>query len=273
MEYFDRRVVAVTGAGSGIGRELALRLAQSGASLALADVDSAALDVTAETCRRIGADVATTALDVIDRTAVAAFATDTVGRFGGVDVIVNNAGVLFSGNVVDADYADLEHVVNVDFWGVVNGTKEFLPHILKSERGHIVNLSSAFGLMAAPGYSAYNAAKFAVRGFTESLRQEMESAGHRVKVTCVYPGGVRTPIARTARIAAGVDHADVVASFEQRIARTDPADAARTILRGVERGRPRVLVGPDARVVDVVTRILGPGYQWLLPAAKRLASR
>lgn len=273
MGYFDSRVFAVTGAASGIGRELAIQLAQSGAALALADISSDPLEVTAAECRGFGADVTATALDVTDRAAVAAFAADTVARFGRVDGVVNNAGVLFSGDVVASDYADLEHVVNVDFWGVVNGTKEFLPHIMKSDRGRIVNLSSAFGLMAAPGYSAYNAAKFAVRGFTESLRQEMESAGNRVKVTCVYPGGVRTSIARTARTAVGVDRADVVESFEQRIARTDPADAARTILRGVERGRPRVLVGPDARVVDVATRVLGPAYQWLLPAAMRLASR
>lgn len=273
MGYFDRRVVAVTGAASGIGRQLAIQLAQSGASLALADIAVDSLAETAERCRLFGVDVTTTVLDVTDRIEVGAFAADTVARFGGVDMIVNNAGVLYTGDVLVSEYADIEHVVNVDFWGVVNGTKEFLPHILKSERGHIVNLSSAFGLMSAPGYSAYNAAKFAVRGFTEALRQEMESDGHPVKVTCVYPGGVRTSIARTARTASDVDRDEVVESFEQRIARTDPADAARSILRGVERGRPRVLVGPDARVVDVVTRVLGPAYQWLLPAAKRLASR
>ncbi|QKT13650.1 SDR family NAD(P)-dependent oxidoreductase [Rhodococcus sp. W8901] len=273
MGYFDRRVVAVTGAGSGIGRELSTRLADGGAVLALSGDAEGPLKETADLCDRAGARVSASVVDVTDRAAVHAFAAETASRFGGVDIVINNAGILYTGEVLASDYADIERVMDVDFWGVVNGTKAFLPYVVESDRGHVVNLSSAFGLMAAPGYSAYNAAKFAVRGFTESLRQEMELGGHSVKVTCVYPGGVRTGIARTASAAAGVDVREVADSFDRRIARTDPAEAARTILRGVEQGRARVLVGPDAKVVDAVTRILGPAYQWLLPAAKRRGLR
>jgi len=271
LGYFDRRVVAITGAGTGIGRELAIQLAQSGAVLALSGNLEEPLAETAERCTETGARVSATVVDVTDREAVTAFAAETAQRFGRVDAVINNAGILYTGEVLASEYADVQRVMDVDFWGVVHGTTAFLPHILRSDRGHVVNLSSAFGLMAAPGYSAYNAAKFAVRGFTEALRQEMDSAGHPVKVTCVFPGGVRTSIARTATAAPGVDLGEVVDSFDRRIARTDPAEAARVILRGVERGRARVLVGPDARVVDAVTRLLGPAYQWLLPAAKRRA--
>jgi short-subunit dehydrogenase len=271
LGYFDRRVVAITGAGTGIGRELAIQLARSGAALALSGNVEEPLAETAQRCTTAGARASVTVVDVTDREAVTAFATSTAEHFGRVDAVINNAGILYAGDVLASGYADIERVMDVDFWGVVHGTKAFLPHILRSDRGHVVNLSSAFGLMAAPGYSAYNAAKFPVRGFTEALRQEMDSAGHPVKVTCVFPGGVRTSIARTAAAAPGVDLGEVADSFDRRIARTDPAEAARVILRGVERGRARVLVGPDARVVDAVTRLLGPAYQWLLPAAKRRA--
>lgn len=185
----------------------------------------------------------------------------TAQRFGRVDAVINNAGILYSGDVLDTEFTDFEHLMNVNFWGVVNGCKAFLPFVMASERGSVVNVSSAFGLMSAPGYSAYNSAKFAVRGFTESLRQEMLLSGKPVRVTCVFPGGIKTTIARSARVAATLDKAAVVESFESSIARTEPTEAARVILRGVERGRPRVLVGTDARIVDVITRIASSGYR------------
>ncbi|MFF2110266.1 SDR family NAD(P)-dependent oxidoreductase [Rhodococcus koreensis] len=276
MGYFGGRVVAVTGAGAGIGRELAVQLARAGAWLALSDLDESVVKETADLCGAASGSVFAAAVDVSGRDAVLEHAAEVGDRFGGVvgdcphHAVFNNAGILFAGDVVDSEFADIERVMSVDFWGVVYGTKAFLPYVMRSDCGHVVNTSSAFGLMAAPGYSAYNAAKFAVRGFTESLRQEMQVGGHPVKVTCVVPGGVRTSIARTAGHAVGVDGDEVARSFEERIARTDPDDAARVILRGVERGKTRVLVGPDARVVDVVTRVLGPAYQRLLPAATRL---
>ncbi|GAF46481.1 SDR family NAD(P)-dependent oxidoreductase [Rhodococcus wratislaviensis] len=270
MGYFGGRVVAVTGAGAGIGRELAVQLARAGARLALSDLDESAVKETVDLCGAASGSVFAAAVDVSDKDAVVQHAAEVGDRFGRVDAVFNNAGILFAGDVVDSEFADFERVMSVDFWGVVYGTKAFLPYVMRSDRGHVVNTSSAFGLMAAPGYSAYNAAKFAVRGFTESLRQEMQVGGHPVKVTCVVPGGIRTSIARTAGHAVGVDGDEVARSFEERIARTGPDEAARVILRGVERGKARVLVGPDARVVDVVTRMLGPAYQRLLPAATRL---
>ncbi|BAH56097.1 SDR family NAD(P)-dependent oxidoreductase [Rhodococcus opacus] len=272
MGYFEGRVVAITGAGAGIGRELALQLVQSGAHLALSDSSESQLLATADLCADGPGDIYTSVVDVTDRAAVLAHSTDVASRFGRVDALINNAGVLFAGDVLDTTFEDYERVVDVDFWGVVNGTKAFLPHVMRSDRGHIVNISSAFGLMAAPSYSAYNAAKFAVRGFTESLRQEMVLGGHRVKVTCVHPGGIRTTIARTARHAAGVDGTELADSFERRIARTDPNVAARTILRGVQRGSARVLIGADARAVDMVTRTLGARYLSILPALKKLGA-
>jgi len=268
LGYFDGRVVAVTGAGAGIGRELAGQLAAAGALLVLSDLDEAALKETVERCVAAGSTAVSSVVDVSDRAAMLEHAEEAANIFGRIDAVFNNAGILYAGDVLDSDFAAYERVMAVDFWGVVNGTKAFLPYVLRSDRGHVVNTSSAFGLMAAPGYSAYNAAKFAVRGFTESLRQEMLLGGHRVKVTCVHPGGIRTSIARTAEHAAAVDGAEIAKSFDQQIARTEPTEAARVILRGVERGRPRVLVGADARVVDIVTRVLGPAYQRLLPAAK-----
>lgn len=235
----------------------------------LSDLDPEALRATAHACSLEGTEPFSEPVDVSDRSAVVEHAKNAVDHFGKIDGVFNNAGILYAGNVVDSDFDAIERVLAVDYWGVVHGTKAFLPHILQSDGGHVVNVSSAFGMMAAPGYSAYNSAKFAVRGFTEALRQEMQAGGHGVSVTCVYPGGVRTSIARTAGYAAAVDPEDVARSFDERIARTDPEKAARLILRGVERGRSRVLVGSDARVVDVVTRLLGPAYQRLLPAFMR----
>lgn len=268
MGYFKGRVVVVTGAGAGIGRQLAIQLAAQGAKLALIDIDQGGLEETVELAGISANSVMISARDVTDREAMGECAAATLAQFGHVDAIFNNAGVLYSGTVEDSDYPDIEHVMNVDFWGVVNGSKAFLPYIIASDRGSIVNISSAFGLMAAPGYSAYNSAKFAVRGFTESLRQEMFLHHRQVAVTCVFPGGIKTSIARTARVATTLDHSDVVESFESSIARTDPADAAKTILRGVERRRPRVLIGNDARIVDVLTRVASSGYQRIIPALK-----
>lgn len=269
MGYFEGRVVAITGAGAGIGRELAKQLVQAGAHVALSDSSETQLHGTTELCAGPG-EVCSSVVDVVNRDALLTHSADVAAHFGHIDAVINNAGVLFAGDVLTTSFEDYERVIDVDFWGVVNGTKAFLPHVMRSDRGHVVNVSSAFGLMAAPSYSAYNAAKFAVRGFTESLRQEMALGGHPVKVTCVHPGGIRTTIARTAGYAAGLDAAELADSFERRIARTDPDAAAHTILRGVERGSARVLVGADARVVDVLTRILGSRYLAILPALNRL---
>jgi short-subunit dehydrogenase len=157
--------------------------------------------------------------------------------------------------------------MDVDFWGVVNGTKAFLPHVIASGDGHIVNISSLFGLIAVPGQSAYNAAKFAVRGFTEALRQEMLVAKHPVKVTCVHPGGIKTAVARNATVVDGQDALTFAEFFDTRLALHSPEMAAQTILKGVRRGHARVVVGWEAKALDVLARIIGPSYQRIVATA------
>jgi short-subunit dehydrogenase len=182
--------------------------------------------------------------------------------------VVNNAGVAMHQDVLETSIEDYEWITGINFWGVVYGTKAFLPHLIASGDGHVVNISSLFGLIAVPGESGYNATKFAVRGFTEALRQEMLAAGHPVAVSCVHPGGIKTSIARSARVPGG-DSTEVATSFD-KIARLSPEQAAQIILRGVKRRRPRILVGGDARAVDLLQRVLGSGYQQLV---YRAASR
>ncbi|MBT2270017.1 SDR family NAD(P)-dependent oxidoreductase [Rhodococcus qingshengii] len=269
MSYFDGRVVAVTGAGAGVGRHLAIQLARQGATLSLIDRDQHALNQTISLIGTQPGVSRMSVVDVSDRDAMHACAAETFDAFGSIDAVFNNAGVLYAGDVLDAEFDDFARVMRTNFWGVVNGSKAFLPYIFRSNKGNIVNVSSAFGLMSAPGYSAYNAAKFAVRGFTESLRQEMLILHPQVKVSCVFPGGIKTSIARTARMAAPIDRQAVIESFEHSIARTEPEKAAQVILRGAKQGRPRILVGSDARIIDVLTRISGSGYQRLIPATNR----
>src|ERR1700759_5417098 len=205
MEGFAGRVAAVTGAGSGIGQGLALELARSGASVAISDVDTEGLAQTEEQLKAMGAPVRSDRLDVTEREAFQIYADQINKHFGKVNQIYNNAGIAFTGDVEITAFKDIERVMDVDFWGVVNGTKAFLPHLIASGDGHIINVSSLFGLFSIPGQAAYNAAKFAVRGFTEALRQEMVLSGHPVKVTTVHPGGIKTAIARHATAAEGLD--------------------------------------------------------------------
>ncbi len=261
MSHFTNKVAVVTGAGSGIGRALSLDLATKGARLALSDVDTAGLAETVRQCRLLGADVRSDHLDVAERAAMMTYADEVVAHFGSVNLVFNNAGIAYSGDVEVAEFKDIERVMDIDFWGVVNGTKAFLPHLIASGDGHIVNTSSLFGLLAMPSQSAYNAAKFAVRGFTESLRQEMLISKHPVKVTCVHPGGIKTAIARNSTAAAGQDTKALAELFDKRLARTTPEAASRVILRGVQAGRPRVLIGSDARALDALVRLTGSGYQ------------
>jgi len=267
MKSFADKVVVITGAGSGIGRALAVNLAGHGARLALSDVDQAGL---AETVAGLGpATVRSDRLDVTDRAAVAAYAASVAEEFGAVNVVINNAGVALTGAVNDMSYADLEWVMDVDFWGVVNGTKEFLPHLIRSGDGHVVNLSSLFGLLGIPGQSAYNAAKFAVRGFTESLRQEMLIARLPVQVTSVHPGGIKTAIARNARVAAGEDQAALADYFDRKLAKMTPERAARIIVAGVQADKARVLVGADAKLLHLLQLVLGARYQNVVAAVMR----
>jgi NAD(P)-dependent dehydrogenase (short-subunit alcohol dehydrogenase family) len=272
MKTLHDKVSAITGAGSGIGRATAVLFANLGCHLALSDVDEEGLAETAGRCA--GVKVTTARVDVADRARVHAWADEVVADHGRVHVIVNNAGVGLGATVEAMTYEDLDWLMGVDFWGVVHGTKAFLPHIKRAGEGHIVNISSVFGLIAVPTQSAYNAAKFAVRGFTECLREEMEVEGSNVGVTCVHPGGIKTNIARKARLRTGKewgarDAEEAAADFDKK-ARSTPEDAARAILRAMLGNRRRQLVGADAVVIDLIQRLLPASYQRLLVAgAKR----
>jgi NAD(P)-dependent dehydrogenase (short-subunit alcohol dehydrogenase family) len=276
MKELRGRVAAVTGAASGIGRALALALAEEGCALSLCDVDEPGL---AETAARTADRVKTSIhrVDVASRQEVFAWADATIAEHGRVHLLVNNAGVTLGARIATMLEEDLAWLLGINFWGVVHGTQAFLPHLRASGEGHVVNLSSVFGLMGFPGQGAYCASKFAVRGFTETLRIELEAEGAPVGVTCVHPGGVRTNIARASRIGAGetdVPSRDEIAAGFDAAARTTAGRAARIILRGVRRNRPRVYVGPDAHVVAGGVWLLGAAYQRLLArvARRRMAS-
>ncbi|NMO01171.1 SDR family NAD(P)-dependent oxidoreductase [Gordonia sp. TBRC 11910] len=265
MKDFRGKVVVITGAGSGMGRDLAVKLAKRGAKIAISDVDPSGLAATEKLVTEAGAEVHSQLLNVAEREAVLEYADTVAKHFGTVNVIFNNAGIAHNGEVEKMEFKDIERVMDVDFWGVVNGTKAFLPYIIASGDGHIVNTSSLFGLLSEPGQSAYNSAKFAVRGFTESLNQEMIVAKHPVKVTCVHPGGIKTAIARNAT-SSGNDpnHDKLTAAFEKYLLRMPSEKAADIIIRGVERNRARVLVGNDAKFLDLWVRVVASGYQGIL---------
>jgi NADP-dependent 3-hydroxy acid dehydrogenase YdfG len=273
MKSFDSKVAVITGAGSGIGRALALSLAGRGALLAISDVDDRGLAETVELVKAVGArEVRSDHLDVADRAAFTAYAATVAERFRRVNLVVNNAGVALAGDLDDLEYADMDWIMGINFWGVVHGTKEFLPHLIASGDGHLVNISSLFGLVSMPGQSMYNAAKYAVRGLSEAVREEMLVAGHPVGVTVVHPGGVKTAIARNARYSAKEDGEESARFFDQKLARMTPEKAAAIILKGVETDKARVLVGIDAHAVHHLAKLLGSRYQDVLAdRAKRIA--
>ncbi|SID29644.1 Probable short-chain dehydrogenase/reductase [Mycobacteroides abscessus subsp. abscessus] len=268
MEGFSGKVAVVTGAGSGIGRALAVELARSGAKLAISDIDNEGLAETERQIKSLGGDVRSDRLNVAEREAFLLYADVVKEHFGTVNQIYNNAGIAYQGEVEESQFKDIERIIDVDFWGVVNGTKAFLPHLIASGDGHVVNVSSIFGVMACPGQSAYNAAKFAVRGFTESLRQEMIIGKKPVAVTCVHPGGIKTNVARNATMAEGYGPAEFAKLFEM-LAHTSPQAAARIILTAVRKKKPRVLVGPDAKAIDILVRLTGARYQDLFSLGAR----
>jgi NAD(P)-dependent dehydrogenase (short-subunit alcohol dehydrogenase family) len=277
MKDFKGRVAAITGAGSGIGRALANDLARRGAHLALSDIDDAGLAETVSQCEGFGVKVTSQHLDVADRAAVYAWADVVVAGHGEVNLVVNNAGVALGATIDSMSYEDFEWLMNINFWGVVYGTKAFLPYLKASGEGHIVNLSSVFGLISVPSQSAYNAAKFAVRGFTDTLRMELEIEGAPVSVTTIHPGGIKTNIAKNARMDDSVT--DMAGDPEkarldmERVFITSPEKAARQILAAVQRDRRRALIGPDAKVIDFISRLPATLYQTALAKGARLARR
>ena len=262
-KVFAGKVAVVTGVGSGIGRALTYELAARGAVLAVSDINDSQLDVTAQHARSLGATVLADHLDVTDRPAMRSYAEEVVARFGAAHLVINNAGVVHLGDVLGMQFSDIERVMDTNFWGVVNGTMAFLPHLIASGDGYLVNISSLFGLIPIPSQSAYVASKFAVRGFTESLRIEMLAAKMPLKVTCVHPGGVNTPIARSGtRNAAALPEGDS-GPIGHNFLRMPPERAAAIILRATSRGRPRVLVGGDARAAYLLSSLSRTGWQSL----------
>ena len=276
MKHFAGKVVAITGAGSGIGRALAAEFADRGAHLALSDIDGDGLAETVDLCGSAGSTIGADRVDVADRDAVFAWADDVAERHGRVNLIVNNAGVTVAATAERLTVEDFQWLMNINFWGVVHGSQAFLPHLKASGAGHVVNISSVFGLVSIPAQSAYNAAKFAVRGYSDALRIELEIERADVSVTTIHPGGIRTNIARSARIDesfadVGGDPVGFGDEFD-RIARTTPEKAARQIVKAVERNRRRALIGPDAKVFDVVSRLPAGLYQRALVADGRRRS-
>lgn len=264
MTSIPGKVAVVTGAASGIGRALSVELARRGARLAISDVDMTGLAETEALVREIGAEVKTDHLDVSQRELVLTYANDVQAHFGVVNLVFNNAGIAFTGDIEQMSFKEIDRVMDVDFGGVVAGTKAFLPHVITSGDGHIVNISSIFGLFSVPTQSAYNAAKFAVRGFTEALRQEMKLRKHPVQVTTVHPGGIKTNIVNNATSVEGHDNDKLAADFNAKLARTTPEKAANVILKGVEKNKAKVLIGADAVVLDSMVRVLGSKYQPLV---------
>lgn len=269
-----RGAAAITGAASGIGRALAIELASRGCDLALADRDEAGLKSLAAEIGQGNNEarkISVHRVDVSEARDIAQFATDAIAAHPALSILVNNAGVALMGTFEEIDQAQMDWLFDINFWGVVHGTRAFLPHLKTQPQAHIVNVSSIFGIIAPPGQSAYAAAKFAVRGFSESVRHELAVAGSPVKLSVVHPGGVATSIARSSRTGVGVTdnarRAQMIDRFETA-ARTTPRDAALRIIRGIERNEPRILIGNDARFMDVLQRFR-PGTYWA-PLQRRL---
>lgn len=264
MKNLNNKVVVITGAGSGIGAALARLAAQRGARLALCDVNEQGLAETQSQCQ--ATEVMTAIVNVAERDAVETFRDRVLEHFGQVDVVINNAGVAHSQTLEDASYDDFEWVMGINFWGVVYGTKAFLPALKQRPEAAVVNVSSVFGLISVPTQGTYNASKFAVRGFTEALRHETRDSN--LHVMCVHPGGIKTRIAHSARFYVGPsgdkDQQKVADQFQKKLARTTPDQAARTILDDLAGKKGRCLIGVDAKLISIISRLVPVNYWQLM---------
>lgn len=266
MTKFKECVAVVTGAGSGIGRQLSYQLAAAGAKIAISDINQKNLDETEQHLRESGADVLATTLDVSNKEAVFTYAQQVDEHFGKVNLVINNAGVaLASGSLWDTELEDFDWVMNINFYGVLYGTKAFLPKLQQADWGHIVNISSLFGLISVPTQAAYNSSKFAVRGLTEALRHELKAENSKVSCTSVHPGGIKTNIARDARIADKLEDTDAgdreqAAKRFEKLAKTTAESAAQQILQAVADDKMRLLIGSDAKMIDRLQRFFPSAY-------------
>lgn len=268
MKSFQDKVVVITGAGSGMGRELALQLSALGAKVALNDWNGEMLAQTLQAVEAAGGKGMAATFDVGDQTAVFGFAESVVAQYGQVDLVINNAGIAMERrSIANTPMEEFERVIRVNLWGVIYGTLAFLPHLKARPEAAMVNISSIFGIIGYGGQGAYSTTKFGVRGFTETLRQELH--GTPVTVTCVHPGGVKTGIIKNIPGEASPAKDKFASNFE-KIARTTSADAAKTIIRGIQNKRPRVLIGNDARLMDVVARLFPTFYERILLRKNRV---
>ncbi|MEA3140046.1 MAG: hypothetical protein QOK23_2215 [Gammaproteobacteria bacterium] len=268
---FQGSAAAITGAASGIGRALALELAARGSDVALADVDQAGLEsIAQEIISSHGRRVTINRVDVADPKQIQGFALSATAEFPSLNLVINNAGVALLGQFDEFDLSQMAWLMDINFWGVVRGTRAFLPHLKTRPRAHIVNISSIFGIIAPPGQSAYSASKFAVRGFSEALRHELARSNSSVRLSVVHPGGVKTNIARKARAGSSLRESSTsneLGDRFERMARTTASEAAQRIVRGIERNEPRILIGADARFLDIVQRLMPSAYWNLLARA------
>ncbi|MBA2736969.1 MAG: SDR family NAD(P)-dependent oxidoreductase [Pyrinomonadaceae bacterium] len=261
MSLSNNSVAVITGAASGIGRALAVRLAQEKISgIALSDLNEKELSETAKMVESLGVSVSTHIADVSKLEQVQRFAGEVIAKHNRVTHLINNAGVALCGSFEEISLKDFEWLMNINFWGVIYGTKVFLPILKQQEKAHIINISSVFGLVAPPGQSAYCASKFAVRGFTESLRHELEDTN--IVVSSVHPGGIKTNIVNNSRIGenAGEDIKKKVVKFFDKASPTTAEQAADVIVKGVKRQNPRILIGSDARQINIIQRLFPAKY-------------
>ncbi len=268
MSLTKESVVVITGAASGIGRALAVHLAKETiAGIAISDVNTEGLAETEKMISGTNIKVTTHKVDVGNEDEMRAFADEVVQKHGRVTHVINNAGVALGGSVAEVSLEDIRWLMDINFWGVVYGTKFFLPHLEKEKSAHIVNFSSLFGIIAPPGQATYCASKFAVRGFTESLRHELENTN--ISVSVIHPGGVKTNIANTARIGEYVQLSEKEiekrrAKENQNLSRTTPDQAAEIIVKGIKAKKPRILIGVDARLLSFITRIFPRRYFFII---------
>ena len=268
MSHYKNKVAVITGAASGIGHALATKLAQQGCHLALVDRNLEGLNLVKLEAEKLGVRCLIQNVDVSNSEYFQSFATSVVTEFGTVDLLFNNAGVSLIDSVANQSLEDFDWLMNINFWGVVHGVNAFLPILRESPNAHIVNVSSLFGLLALPLQSAYNASKFAVRGFTESLKMEM--AGTNVSVHCVHPGGIKTNITNNAKVStANVEKSKIIAAFNKQ-AKTTSEQAADVILQGIEKNKRRILIGSDAKLLDRIVRWFPNTYEKILGFEKEV---